>query len=252
MNRLPDRPNLGHLKKQAKDLIRAYRRRDPGAIARFRDALPAPPAERRGDRVARLAPARRAILHRPRVRLRVMGRSQPLRRSAIGWPRRSRGACPALVPAGVFGRHCGNRKSCQSARSPSACWPRSRILVADDRVSRLRDRRRGDAAAGGARRPGLGQSSGRAAEPAAARRGHAFEPAAGAGVPASACIDSARFLLSAGADPNQQVGNRWPPASLEKPDDGNPVSALYGAAGQSSRSRADAIAARGRRRSQRR
>src|ERR1043165_1966093 len=41
MNRLPDRSNLDHLKKQAKDLIRRYRNRDPEAIARFRRALPA-------------------------------------------------------------------------------------------------------------------------------------------------------------------------------------------------------------------
>src|ERR1700728_2097330 len=41
MNRLPDRLNLDHLKKQAKDLIRLYRNRDPASIARFRRALPA-------------------------------------------------------------------------------------------------------------------------------------------------------------------------------------------------------------------
>jgi hypothetical protein len=40
MNRLPDRSNLYHLKKQAKDLIRLYRRGDAEAIARFRRALP--------------------------------------------------------------------------------------------------------------------------------------------------------------------------------------------------------------------
>jgi ankyrin repeat protein len=43
---------------------------------------------------------------------------------------------------------------------------------------------------------------------------------------------SARFLLAAGADPNQRIGNRWPPASLSKPDDDHPLSALYGAAGK--------------------
>ena len=42
---------------------------------------------------------------------------------------------------------------------------------------------------------------------------------------------SARFLLAAGADPNQRIGNRWPPASLSEPDDDCPLSALYGAAG---------------------
>src|ERR1700722_19592906 len=41
MSRLPERLNLDHLKKQAKDLIRGYRSRDPEAMARFRDALPA-------------------------------------------------------------------------------------------------------------------------------------------------------------------------------------------------------------------
>jgi ankyrin repeat protein len=41
----------------------------------------------------------------------------------------------------------------------------------------------------------------------------------------------ARFLLAAGADPNQRIGNRWPPASLSRPDDTQPLSALYGAAG---------------------
>ena len=41
MNKLPDRANLAHLKKQAKDLIRLYRDGNPEAIARFREALPA-------------------------------------------------------------------------------------------------------------------------------------------------------------------------------------------------------------------
>jgi hypothetical protein len=36
VNRWPDRSNLDHLKKQAKDLMRAYRARDPQAIALFR------------------------------------------------------------------------------------------------------------------------------------------------------------------------------------------------------------------------
>ena len=42
---------------------------------------------------------------------------------------------------------------------------------------------------------------------------------------------SARFLLQAGADPNQTIGNRFPPASLDAPDEKTPLSALYGAAG---------------------
>ncbi|MDI2052035.1 hypothetical protein [Bradyrhizobium sp. Mp19] len=41
MDRSPARLNLEHLKKQAKELIRLYRRQAPEAYARFRHALPA-------------------------------------------------------------------------------------------------------------------------------------------------------------------------------------------------------------------
>ena len=38
--RLPARPNLEHLRNQAKDLLKAYRARHPAALVRFREALP--------------------------------------------------------------------------------------------------------------------------------------------------------------------------------------------------------------------
>jgi hypothetical protein len=38
---LPERPNLGHLRKQAKELLRQYRADDPAALAAFRQYLPA-------------------------------------------------------------------------------------------------------------------------------------------------------------------------------------------------------------------
>ena len=41
MKQLPQRPNIDHLKRQAKDLLVLYRSRDLTAIARFRSALPA-------------------------------------------------------------------------------------------------------------------------------------------------------------------------------------------------------------------
>ena len=41
----------------------------------------------------------------------------------------------------------------------------------------------------------------------------------------------AQALLQAGANPNQRIGNRFPPASLATPDESGPLSALYGAAG---------------------
>src|ERR1700761_5412347 len=48
MKRLPDRPNLDNLKKQAKDLLSLYRRGDSAVLSRFREALPA--AAARNDR----------------------------------------------------------------------------------------------------------------------------------------------------------------------------------------------------------
>lgn len=42
----------------------------------------------------------------------------------------------------------------------------------------------------------------------------------------------AQLLLDAGADANQSIGNRWPPASLQSPSPTERLSALYGAAGQ--------------------
>ena len=38
---LPHRPDIGHLKKQAKELLALCRGNDPAATARFREALPA-------------------------------------------------------------------------------------------------------------------------------------------------------------------------------------------------------------------
>jgi ankyrin repeat protein len=42
----------------------------------------------------------------------------------------------------------------------------------------------------------------------------------------------ARLLIDAGADVNQTVGSRWPPASPARPSKEHRLSALYGAAGQ--------------------
>ena len=54
MSSLPERPNLDHLRKQAKDLLRQYRAHDPAAFATFRQHLPA--AKDRSD--AELSTAR--------------------------------------------------------------------------------------------------------------------------------------------------------------------------------------------------
>ncbi|HEY6456441.1 MAG TPA: hypothetical protein VIY90_14305 [Steroidobacteraceae bacterium] len=42
----------------------------------------------------------------------------------------------------------------------------------------------------------------------------------------------AKLLLNAGANPDQSIGSRWPPASVESPAAEHRLTALYGAAGQ--------------------
>jgi ankyrin repeat protein len=44
----------------------------------------------------------------------------------------------------------------------------------------------------------------------------------------------AKLLLANGANPDQSIGSRWPPASLEAPATEQRLTALYGAAGQNS------------------
>jgi len=68
MNKLPPKANLEHLKKQAKELLRLYRNGDATAIARFIQNLPAA-AHRTDSEVIAL----QLRLHRPRVRLSVLG-----------------------------------------------------------------------------------------------------------------------------------------------------------------------------------
>ncbi len=41
MSSLPERPNLGHLRKQAKELLRQYKAGDTAALTRIRQHLPA-------------------------------------------------------------------------------------------------------------------------------------------------------------------------------------------------------------------
>ena len=107
MQRLPDRPNLDHLKKQAKDLLSLFRNRDPAAITRIRNALPAAAAKttRRSQasacgcttpsRVSRASMA--SLLDRPEsfVEARVAGAT--IAPSALDW-------CASSMPATCRGR----------------------------------------------------------------------------------------------------------------------------------------------------
>lgn len=216
MKRIPARPDLGHLKKQAKDLLRRGREGDAEAARRL--GVPEPRLHDAQHCLARehgfvswadfqgFVLARRALADDPE-------------RAVQQWLR--------LVYAGDIagGNHTAR------PRLAERLWADGAVALGDDPwlacavgdEARLRAAVAQDAdwvhrPGGPLRLPPLiaVTHSSLARLPAFADR-------------LQAC---AALLLEAGADANQRVGNRWPPASLDAPDASQRLSALYGAAGQ--------------------
>lgn len=216
MKRIPARPDLGHLKKQAKDLLRRGREGDPEAARRL--GVPEPRLHDAQHCLARehgfaswadfqgFVLARRALADDPE-------------RAVQQWLR--------LVYAGDIagGNHTAR------PRLAERLWADGAVALGDDPwlacavgdAARLREAVAQDAdwvhrPGGPLRLPPLiaVTHSSLARLPAFADR-------------LQAC---AALLLESGADANQRVGNRWPPASLDAPDASQGLSALYGAAGQ--------------------
>lgn len=231
MTRLPERPNLVQLKKQAKDLLTLCRRHDPAALARFRDSLPL--AAGKDDQaiaalglrlhdaqsclareygfaawvdLAHFVAAREVSAASPAALLKTWLRLTYPGDIAGGMDR----ARPA-VAARLLEEHPGLLGD--DAYLACAVGDEARLRRALDEDPQWIDRPGGPLDL-----PPLVAvtHSGFLRLPAFRDRLHA-------------CT---RFLLEAGADPDQKVGNRWPPASPEAPSQEHPLSALYGAAGQ--------------------
>jgi len=231
MNRSPDRLNLDHLKKQAKDLIRLYWSRDTEAIARFRDVLPLA-AGRSDDEIVslklRLHDAQSCVARdygfeswtdlKRYVEVQSASREAGAAR-VLHWL--------GLVYAGdVDGTsdHANPRVAARMlAETPDIVAGSPYLACAVGDEDALRQAMRADPA--WVNRPGgllklpplvaLTHSS-LLLVPEFRERLHR----------------SAQLLLAAGADPNQRIFSRWPPASLSAPDERYPLSALYGAAGR--------------------
>jgi Ankyrin repeats (3 copies) len=232
MDKLPERANLAYLKKQAKDLIRLYRDGNPEAITRFRAALPAA-AGRSDEEIAalglRLHDAQSCVARRygfaswadlrSYVEIQSASRNNHAAR-VLYWLR--------LVYSGdVDGRGIDRANPRIAARvlteSPDLAAGDPYLACAIGDEDALRAAMKADPAC--VNRPG----------------GPLRLPPLVAITHSSLCQvpefrqrlhRCARFLLSAGADPNQRIGLRWPPASVSAPDDDHPLSALYGAAGR--------------------
>ena len=231
MERSPDRLNLEHLKKQAKDLIRLYRQREPEAFARFRRALPV-----------------------------AVGRSDD-EIAALGLRLHDAQSCVARDHGFVSWRDLREYIEVQSAGDNAHAERVLRWLQlvyagdVDGTTNRANPRL---ATRMLAESPGLAAGSPYLAcaigDEDSLRRTTAADPAwvnrAGGplqlpplfAVTHSSLLQvpefgprlhrSARALLEAGADANQYIHSRWPPASVSEPDERYRLSALYGAAGR--------------------
>jgi hypothetical protein len=230
MNRLPDRVNLDHLKKQAKGLLRSYRARDAAAFARFREALPA--ARGRSDEEIaaldlRLHDAQSCVARSYGLASWAELRTYVEAREAFQKDRPSRILhWLKLVYVGdIYGTFDRARPLVAArllAESPDLAAGSPYLACAIGDTAVLSQATDADPywvnrAVGPLKLPPLVAvtHSSLLRVPEFRDRLHAC----------------ARLLLAAGADPNQRIGGHFPPASLDRPDDGHLLSALYGAAG---------------------
>jgi len=228
--RLPSRPNLEHLKTQAKDLLTLCRQGDAGALGRIREALPAA----RGKSDAEIVG----------LRLRDM---QSCVAREYGFP--SWTDLKSFVEASTA-------QGANDADAAAVAW--LRLVYAADIADGMNRERPSAAARMLEENPQLAGGDPYAAcaagDEAALRRATGQDaawvnrPGGPLDLPPLVAVTHsglvrlpayreklracARFLLQAGADPGQAVGSRWPPASLSEPSEEFRLSALYGAAGR--------------------
>lgn len=223
MKRLPPRPDLGHLKKQAKALLAEARAGDAAALARLQPlGLPAG-TDLRLHHAQWVLAREHGFASWPQFQAFVLARcalADDPARAALQWLR--------LVYAGDIAGGNHTARPALAARLwsegavPQASVDAPWLACAVGDVARLREHVAHDPAwvhwpGGPLQLPPL---------MAVVHSSLAQLPAFAEGL--QACAD---LLLRAGADPHQRVGSRWPPASLQAPDAAHPLSALHGAAG---------------------
>jgi hypothetical protein len=230
MNPLPDRLNLDHLKKQAKQLLRLYRSRDAAAMARFRSTLPAMAGlgdEDISSRGLRLHDAQSCIARehgfaswpdlKRYVEVQAVAREARAVR-VLHWLQ--------LIYRGDVSNTSGRANLRVGLRmlaeDPGLVAGDPYLACAIGDEDALRQATQADPS-------WVNRSGGPLQMPPLFAVAHSgllrveeFRERLQA---------SARLLIAAGANVNQQIFSRWPPASLEKPDMRYPLSTLYGAAG---------------------
>jgi len=231
MKRIPPRPDIGHLKKQAKELLAGYRQGDHAALRRFRESLP---AARDKDDNGLLAQSLR--LHDAQSCLaREYGFPSWADLQVFVLARQALADTPGrtlqhwlqmLYANDVAGGHNASRPAVAIRlleENPALPGddPYLACAVGDEpalRRATARDPAWVHRAGGPLYLPPLVAvtHSALANQPGFRERLHK-------------CVS---FLLNAGAPPDQSIGNRMHPASVEHPDETEQFSALYGAAGK--------------------
>lgn len=232
--RLPARPDLGHLKKQAKQLLAAYQTQDPGAITRLREALPAAA----GSDDAAIAAMGLRLHDAQSCVAREYGFASwadlqgfvAVRRAQADDPQQAIRHWLQCVYAGDIAGDMNRSRPALARRLLEDQPTLARQVAADPwlacavgdldvlRAATAQDPTWVHRPGGPLTLPPLVAvaHSSLLRLPAWRERLHAC----------------ARFLLDAGADVQQSTGSRWPPASPAAPVGDSPLSALYGAAGQ--------------------
>jgi ankyrin repeat protein len=230
VKRIPTRPDLGHLKKQAKELLAGYRHGDPAALARFRQSLP----RAAGLDMAAVAGLGLRLHDAQSCLAREYGflswaDLQGLVLARIALANDPARAVSLWLRAAYGGEISGGNNLARPAvaarlleESPGLLGDDPYLACAVGRADLLRQAI--------ARDPGWVHRCG---GPLRLPPLHAVVHSSLVKLPAfrdrlRAC---AKLLLDAGADPNQPIGSRWPPGSLAAPSGDVHLSALYGAAG---------------------
>jgi hypothetical protein len=228
---LPERSNIDHLRKQAKELLRDYRRHDAVALERFRNSLPSARGKNDTALIAlelKLHDAQSCIAREhgfdswTHLKARVEwqeANAQDLAAARLHWLRLVYGG-PAAGGDSFFGRPALAAKLLEEKPELVRGDAHLACAIGDEVVVRAAI----------------------AADPAWANRtGGVLDLPPLVAVTHSTLgrlesfVDGmrrcVRLLLDAGAHPDQSIGNRIAPASVEQPDEKEQLSALYGAAG---------------------
>ncbi|MEA1650940.1 hypothetical protein UAJ10_18195 [Nitrospirillum sp. BR 11164] len=227
---LPDHPHIDQLKRQAKELLASYRRGDADALARFRANLPA--AHGKDD----------AALAALALRLHDAQSCLAREYAFLGWAdldayvasRRAASADRAeatlewlrlVYPGDISGSMRRPRPAAALrllAEDPDLTAGDPILACASGDVERVRQAIAQD-------RTWVNRASGPLKLPPLLAVTHSsLVRVPGFAERLYACAD---MLLKAGANPNQAVSDRFPPASVDSPSE-NQLSALYGAAGR--------------------